>query len=117
MHYLVNGIIDEKYIAKYFNTMKTKSILTLGFGSAFILLLVLSATVLIIIDRNVTGIEHVINQDNTKLELIHRMRTAARERTLNLQKMLLTQDAFEQDDEWIKFNNSGTEFVKARLQL
>lgn len=97
--------------------MKTKSILIIGFGSAFILLLVLSATTLIIINKNVSSIEQIVNSDNNKLKLIMRMRNAARERTINLQKMLITKDIFVQDEAWMKFNASGSEFVQARMEL
>ncbi|MFV2055990.1 MAG: ATP-binding protein [Thiohalomonadales bacterium] len=97
--------------------MKTKSILTIGFSSAFLLLLILSATALIIIDRNVASIDQIVHINNAKVELISTMRNAARERTVILQKMLLLDDAFSRDTEWLKLNSAGSSFAKARLAL
>jgi signal transduction histidine kinase len=45
------------------------------------------------------------------------MRSAAHERTLALQRMLLQPDPFIRDEEWIRFNRFGAEFARARLGI
>ena len=54
---------------------------------------------------------------HTKLNLVVQMRSAAHERTLALQKMLLQPDPFIRDEEWIRFNQYGAEFARSRLNI
>lgn len=97
--------------------MKTKTILVMGFSVAFALLVVLSAVALLIINKSVSKIEKVVNENNTKTALVNEMRNAARERTVSLQKMLILQDAFTRDDEWLNVNRHGALFANARASL
>ncbi|MCI0507052.1 MAG: MCP four helix bundle domain-containing protein, partial [Gammaproteobacteria bacterium] len=53
----------------------------------------------------------------TKINLVVEMRSAAHERTLALQRMLLQPDPFIRDEEWIRFNRFGAEFARARLNI
>jgi len=59
----------------------------------------------------------VNNQIARKIELSTRMQFAARERTLALQQMMLTDDPFERDDLMMAFNGYAGEFIKAREDL
>ena len=62
-------------------------------------------------------IHHIVNNHMTKINLAVQMRSAARERTLGLQRMILTSDPFTRDDEWLRFNHFGAEFARARMQI
>ena len=53
----------------------------------------------------------------TKIDLIVQMRSAAHERTLALQRMLLQPDPFVRDTEWLRFNQHGAEFARSRLNI
>ena len=59
----------------------------------------------------------VNNQIARKIELSTRMQFAARERTLALQQMMLTDDPFERDELIMSFNAYAGEFIQAREQL
>ncbi|MDH5484568.1 MAG: PAS domain-containing protein, partial [Gammaproteobacteria bacterium] len=61
---------------------------------------------------------NIISGDyQTKIFLTATMRRAAGQRTVNLLHMIVLDDPFEQDSEWIKFNSNGAEFANARLTL
>jgi signal transduction histidine kinase len=59
----------------------------------------------------------VNNQIARKIELSTRMQFAARERTLSLQQMMLTEDPFERDELMMAFNAYAGDFIKAREEL
>ena len=52
-----------------------------------------------------------------KISLTITMRRAARERTVNLQHLIILEDAFDKDDVWMTFNSHGGEFANARMTL
>jgi len=97
--------------------MKAKTILGLGFGVAFTLLLLMSVGALLILNNSVSKIEQIVLENNTKTNLVNEMHDAARERTLSLQKMLIIQDPFARDEEWLKINSYGAKFAQARTKL
>ncbi|MGD8594219.1 MAG: ATP-binding protein [Gammaproteobacteria bacterium] len=59
----------------------------------------------------------VNNQIARKIELSTRMQFAARERTLALQQMILTEDPFERDELIMSFQAYAGDFIKAREEL
>jgi len=59
----------------------------------------------------------VNNQIARKIELSTTMQFAARERTLALQQMMLTEDPFERDELIMAFNSYAGDFIKAREKL
>lgn len=60
----------------------------------------------------------ILSEDySRKLELVHKMRTAARERSISLHKMVLTRDPFERDEEYLNFVNLGGRFASTREQF
>ena len=62
-------------------------------------------------------IKQVMAENNIKSESLHTMRVAARERTINLQNMIILDDPFRQDEEWMLINANGAAFAEARLKL
>ena len=62
-------------------------------------------------------IEDVVQASDVKTSLIYDMRIAARERNLHLMIMLLVDDPFDIDEEWIKFRDQGSRFLNAREKL
>lgn len=89
--------------------------------SGLILTLVIFFSTLIIsiytMDNIRSDIHKIAKENNRKAELIVVMYTAARERVLNLYRMLDNNDAFARDDLFLEFNQKGGEFVKARAEL
>lgn len=59
--------------------------------------------------------ETIASNQNIKLDLVVKMRAAARERTVILQRLILLDDPFFRDEEFMRFNRSGSEFADARL--
>ena len=98
--------------------LSLKSGLVLGFIAmlAFMAFLVLIA--LMGMEDTQQQLETIVNnQIARKIELSTRMQFAARERTLALQQMMLTEDPFERDDLYMEFSGYAGEFIKARQQL
>lgn len=63
------------------------------------------------------GLEPVITTHMEKIQIAVTMRSAARERTLNLQRMIILTDPFERDAEFLVFNHHGSVFSEARMRL
>ena len=59
----------------------------------------------------------ITDQLMKKHTLTMTMRQAARERSLNMHRMILMDDPFDRDDEWLNFNTNGSIFTQARLEL
>ncbi|MBI5460787.1 MAG: EAL domain-containing protein [Gammaproteobacteria bacterium] len=95
----------------------TKTLLRLGFAASLGLMFLVVIVSLFMLNNSNRRIEHLVNANNTKSSLIHQMRTAARERTVSLQNMLILDDPFRQDEEWMQINSYGAAFAKARIQL
>lgn len=51
--------------------------------------------------------ETIVSKQNAKMELVVKMRAAARERTVILQRMILLDDPFQRDVEFMRFNHYG----------
>ena len=95
----------------------TKTVLGIGFATVMGLMLLVAFASLSMLHSSSQRIEQLVNANNTKLNLIHQMRSAARERTVSLQNMIILEDPFRQDEEWMQINASGGVFAEARLAL
>lgn len=62
-------------------------------------------------------IEELVEESSVKTSLLYDMRIAARERNGHLVMILLRDDAFEIDDEWMSFRNQGSDFLIAREKI
>jgi len=58
--------------------------------------------------------EELVLASEVKTSLVYDMRIAARERNLNLMHIILLNDAFLIDDEWMRFRHQGGLFLQAR---
>ena len=99
------------------NNRKTVLILSLGFVFILVPMLVLVAVAIHRIQTNVESIGSVVNHQITKTELITKMLSAARERSLLMLEMRITEDPFARDEKMLKFNQQGSVFAKSRMQL
>ncbi len=96
---------------------KTTTVLSLGFAAVLGLTVLLSIVSLSVLHTGITRLESIVHNHNLKSSLIVRMRTAARERTVCLQKMLLMRDIFDRDHEWMRFNRLASDFATARAAI
>ncbi|MDH5516598.1 MAG: EAL domain-containing protein [Gammaproteobacteria bacterium] len=96
--------------------LNTKQVLAIGFGSIFVLMLMIVGIATDQMALTFNSIDHVVKNDNAKMGLIGVMLVSARERTISLQKMVRMEDAFERDEEWMALNRHGAKFMAARQQ-
>ena len=97
--------------------INTKQVLFIGFGSIFALMILIAVIASDQMQLTFKSIDHIVKDNNTKTSLIGIMLVSARERTISLHKMTRMKDAFERDDEWMRFNSYGGRFTLARKQL
>ena len=94
-----------------------RPVVMLGFAAIVGLMLLSTLIAVSVLTRDVMRLERLIENDYRKIDLIYQMRTAARERTVSLQKMLLLSDPFDMDAEWMRINEMGARFAEARSEL
>ncbi len=91
----------------------------LGLGFTLILLLMVALTVIGL--ERIAGVnqrmERVVRENNVKMELAHAMKDALRERAVIMHTVSLLSDPFEQNDEFLSFNDHGAAFTTARSRL
>ena len=67
---------------------------------------------------NVQGrVESLVNEHLHKIRLSVEMRSFARQRTHSIHRMILLEDPFERDEEFMRFNSYGAKFVMARKEF
>lgn len=95
----------------------TKQVLLVGFGSIYILLVLIAIIASDQMQLTFQSIDYIVRHNNAKTNLISTMLVSARERTISLQKMVQMSDPFERDEEWMRFNSYGARFATARKQF
>jgi len=98
-------------------THSTKLVLLAAFSAVFLLVILLSLVASHQINSGIDRIENVIVPSNEKSTLLSEMRFAGRNRTVTLSQMLNMDDPFDRDEEFMRFNQQGTEFILARNGL
>jgi len=93
--------------------------LSVGAGFAALLALMVLLTALGVVYMNVAErrLEKIAGVYLERIEIATRMRHTARERIVSLQKMILLNDPFERDAQWLQFNSLAGEFAAARGRL
>ncbi len=93
--------------------------LRLGLGFALILLLMLSLGV-VGLERLAEvnqRMEQIVRENNVKVEQAHIMKDMLRERSVIMHTISLLSDPFEQNEEFLDFNDHGVAFTAARTKL
>ena len=91
--------------------------LVIGFTVALMLMVMIFAVGLTSMSAIQDRLKEIAESQNVKTELATSMRYAARERMLSLYRMLLLEDPFERDEEYMAFNRFALQFITARNQL
>src|SRR3989344_8653889 len=93
--------------------------LRLGAGFALILLLMLAlgAVGLERLAEVNRYLERIVHENNVKVEQAHIMKDALRERSVIMHTISLLKDPFEQNEEFLSFNDHGVAFTTARTKL
>lgn len=95
----------------------TQTALVIAFAIVLSLVTLFAVLASIQISSGIQRIEQVITNNNLKNDLLNDMRLAGRNRSITLSQMLNMDDPFERDEEFLRFNRHGTEFVLARSAL
>ena len=88
--------------------------LALGLLVSCVLITAISVTSWRALDSLYKLTEELVLASEVKTSLVYDMRIAARERNLNLMHIILLDDAFLIDDEWMRFRHQGGVFLQAR---
>jgi len=97
--------------------INTTRLMVLGFGIIISLMVLVIVIALGQMNYSFVRIQQVVNKNNIKTRLIGNMLTSARERTISIQKIVILDDLFERDDEFLLFNSHGAKFIAAREEL
>jgi PAS domain S-box-containing protein len=92
---------------------------TLGSAFALVLTLMLAVTVLGVsrIDEAKKRLDTIARENARKIELANTMRDTLRERALTMHAILFTEDAFERDEEFLRFYTLAEKYTQARSSL
>jgi len=95
--------------------------LSLGVGLGFtivLLLMIALTTVGLVRMANINArLEHIAKENNAKVALAHEMKDALRDRAVITHTITLLTDPFEQNVEYVAFNDHGGAFTNARNRL
>ena len=96
---------------------KSKIIILLGFGAILLLVSLLIIIGITNLSKSKSHLDRIVNSNNLKIQLINKMHKSARERTINLQQMLIVDDEKTHDKLASKMAFYGGEFVDARTEI
>jgi diguanylate cyclase (GGDEF)-like protein len=88
-----------------------------GFALVLVLMLALLAVGLLRMAVMNAKIQTIVNENNLKTDLAHTMKNALRDRAIIMHSISVQTDPFEQDNEYLRFNDLGTSYSSARAQL
>lgn len=90
----------------------TKVVLTVGLSIILSLMLISATITMLAYENNLSSIEKIVSTNNLKTHFITQMRSYARERTLNMQRMLIYTDPFQRDEEWMAFKGNAGKYIE-----
>jgi diguanylate cyclase (GGDEF)-like protein len=90
---------------------------TLGFTVILLLMVALALAGLLRMAQINRHMEQIVSNHNVKTALAHTMKDALRERAVIMHTMTLMKDPFDQNEEYLGFNDWGVTFSNARSTL
>jgi len=96
-----------------------KNLIVLSLGM-FTILIAMAVVMTISLDRmksNIDRMNTVVHIQSSKTALVTQMVSSARERTLIILRMLVSDDPFVRDELMLDFNSQGAKFVQSRMSL
>jgi len=99
------------------NMSKGAGLLTAGFLLSIAIFTALMSYGIYQLQQSQQQVRELSLDFNKKSRLILQMYNSARDRTNKLYSMVSTEDVFRYDELYVKFNNDGTRFAVARLEL
>lgn len=96
---------------------KTRKFLIFAFTSIVLLVIISTGIGFNHLNSVQQDISQIIETQNTQINLMHKMRSIARERIIKLQALVASHDNFEHDDIITEFHHLGSIFLETRLEL
>ena len=93
---------------------KSKIIILLGFGSILLLVTLLIIIGVTNLSKSKSHLDRIVNSNNLKIQLSNQMHQSARERTISLQFMLITDEPGKLEDYMNRMVSYGGKFVASR---
>lgn len=106
-----------KRLLSLIERLSTQRVIAIGFLLVLVLMGLLIAGALSRMVAIKARMQGIVEQQNVKLESVYQMRGLARERYNSLLQMAVATDPFEQDEEFLRFNQLAADFVAARNAL
>jgi len=103
-----------KILKRFF---RVRYVLGAGFAGMLLLMLFLTAIGIQNMAAAQARLDHLVNEYMAKVRIVGAMRTHARERTVNMQKMILLADKFDILDQSVEFDLHAGSFIDLRQQL
>jgi diguanylate cyclase (GGDEF)-like protein len=97
--------------------LSTQRVIGIGFVLVLALMTLLIAGALLRMVAIKDRMQAIVERQNVKLESVYQMRSQARERYNSLLQMAVVSDPFEQDEEFVRFNQHAADFIAARDAL
>jgi len=108
---------SKDYKHSSINPHATKIMLVAGFISVLSILLIIAfigfRSMLILSDK----LTQTVYDNNIRTQYGYEMRNSSRKRTMILNQLARTDDAFERDELFLKFRKQGEDFLKAREEI
>jgi len=112
-----DNVLYIQKIQKIMPTSYSKYRILISFGAVIVLMVIVAAMGLMRMAENNRGMETIVEEHNVKTRLLVEMHSAGRERSIILLRMLNTEDPFDRDDDYLKFNKLAFKFIQARQAL
>lgn len=91
-----------------------KRLVGVGFAVLFLLLLAVVAIALLYLDQSNRLLEQVVGSQNVKSALAANMGDALEQRRTALHLMVIMRDPFQQDEQWLRFNQAASDYLEHR---
>lgn len=95
----------------------TQRIIAIGFSLVLVFMLLLAGLGLSHMATLKARMVKLVSESNVKAESVFQMRSVSRERFASLGQMVVLQDPFERDDEYMRFQAQASAFIVARERL
>ena len=96
---------------------RARWLLPTGFLATILLLVLVTAIGLVRMADMSRQMADIVHNYNVKTDLVQAMYTAARERSVVMLSMVSLEDAFDRDEEYLRFNELATEYALPNIEL
>jgi PAS domain S-box-containing protein len=100
-----------------FLTRRLVLTLSAGFGLSLLLMFALTWIGLRGLAETDARLQHIVQENTVKTQLATKMRDILRDRAISMLSIVVMTDAFEKDQEMIRFYELGTQYQQTRLKL